>query len=67
MIDGGLPALAAGEDAPGARDERGEPGREPVLEPTALPDVAWISRRDGTRAAGDLEDQDARYPHPATS
>ena len=26
-----------------------------------LPDVAWISARDGTRAAGDLEDQAARY------
>ena len=29
-----------------------------------LPDVAWISARDGTRAPGDLEDQAARY-HPA--
>jgi hypothetical protein len=28
-----------------------------------LPDVAWISLRDGTRAPGDLEDQAARY-HP---
>ena len=28
-----------------------------------LPDVAWISARDGTRAAGDLEDQAGRY-HP---
>jgi len=28
-----------------------------------LPDVAWISARDGSRAAGDLEDQAARY-HP---
>ncbi len=26
-----------------------------------LPDVAWISARDGTRAPGDLEDQAARY------
>jgi hypothetical protein len=26
-----------------------------------LPDVAWISARVGTRAAGDLEDQAARY------
>jgi hypothetical protein len=26
-----------------------------------LPDVVWISARDGTRAAGDLEDQAARY------
>ncbi len=29
-----------------------------------LPHVAWISRRDGTRPIGDLEDQAARY-HPA--
>jgi hypothetical protein len=29
-----------------------------------LPHAAWISRRDGTRAVGDLEDQAARY-HPA--
>jgi hypothetical protein len=28
-----------------------------------LPDVAWISTRDGSRAPGDLEDQAARY-HP---
>ncbi len=28
-----------------------------------LPDVAWISARDGTRAPGDLDDQAARY-HP---
>lgn len=26
-----------------------------------LPDVAWISARDGSRAPGDLEDQAARY------
>ncbi len=26
-----------------------------------LPDVAWISTRDGTRAPGDLEDRAARY------
>jgi hypothetical protein len=29
-----------------------------------LPDVAWVSARDGSRAPGDLEDQAARY-HPA--
>ena len=29
-----------------------------------LPDVAWISASDGSRALGDLEDQAARY-HPA--
>jgi hypothetical protein len=28
-----------------------------------LPDVAWISARDGSRAPGDLEDQAAGY-HP---
>ena len=28
-----------------------------------LPDVAWISARDGSRAPRDLEDQAARY-HP---
>jgi len=28
-----------------------------------LPDVAWVSTRDGSRAIGDLEDQAARY-HP---
>ena len=32
--------------------------------PLDLPDVAWISGRDGTRALGDFEDQAARY-HPA--
>ena len=31
--------------------------------PVDLPDVAWISARDGTGAPGDLEDQAARY-HP---
>ncbi len=30
----------------------------------SLPDVGWISARDGSRAEGDLEDQAARY-HPA--
>ena len=29
----------------------------------SLPEVAWISARDGSRAPGDLEDQAARY-HP---
>jgi hypothetical protein len=33
---------------------------EPAVD---LPDVAWISLRDGTRAPGDLDDQAARY-HP---
>ena len=35
--------------------------RPPIVD---LPDVAWISARDATRAPGDLEDQAARY-HPA--
>jgi hypothetical protein len=34
-----------------------------VLMTVDLPDVAWISARDGNRAPGDLEDQAARY-HP---
>ena len=42
--------LASGE----ADDGRAEP-------PLDLPDVAWISGRDGTRALGDLEDEAARY------
>jgi len=34
------------------------------MEEADLPDVAWVSWRDGTRAPGDLEDQAARY-HPS--
>ncbi|MGA2014726.1 MAG: hypothetical protein ABSH51_29950 [Solirubrobacteraceae bacterium] len=49
--DGALPA--------DCRDR--EDGADAIVD---LPDVAWISARDGTRAAGDLEDQAARY-HPA--
>jgi len=46
----------------------GPPADDPdddVHAPTILdlPDVAWISARDATRAPGDLEDQAARY-HP---
>jgi len=44
---------------PESRDH--EDGANPIVD---LPDVAWISARDGTRAPGDLEDQAARY-HPA--
>ena len=40
-------------------DGAGRP--EPMV---GLPDVAWISARDGSRAPSDLEDQAARY-HPA--
>jgi hypothetical protein len=47
--------------APPADDSDLDDGADAVVD---LPDVAWISARDGTRAAGDLEDQAARY-HPA--
>ena len=57
-------------DAASARDRSGSepasehadrrPGSDAAVN---LPDVAWISARDGSRAAGDLEDQAARY-HP---
>jgi hypothetical protein len=45
----------------GERHSGTEPCPTPVVD---LPNVAWISARDGSRAAGDLEDQAARY-HPA--
>ena len=57
-------APAAGERAlrrstdPPAEDPRDE--RQPPLT-VSLPDVAWISARDGSRAIGDLEDQAALY------
>jgi hypothetical protein len=54
-----LPDLADGE-APNAGRDR-EDAADAVVD---LPDVAWISARDGTRVPGDLEDQAARY-HPA--
>jgi len=61
--------------AAAAAAAQGERGHEPLSEPPAedrddeqqtestvsLPDVAWISARDGSRATGDLEDQAARY------
>ena len=37
--------------------------RRPPHRIVSLPDVAWISARDGSRAPRDLEDQAARY-HP---
>jgi hypothetical protein len=58
------PAPAAGERAlrpstdPAAEDLRDERPPDPTV---SLPDVAWISARDGSRAIGDLEDQAARY------
>jgi hypothetical protein len=42
----------------------GQVNEYPVETIANLPDVAWISVRDGSRAPGDLEDQAARY-HPA--
>ncbi len=51
--------IAAG--APPADDSDHGDGADAVVD---LPDVAWITARDGTRAPGDLEDQAARY-HPA--
>lgn len=49
-----------------ARDDLAsrEADEEPAEPAADLPDVAWISDRNGTRALGDLEDQAARY-HPA--
>jgi hypothetical protein len=49
----------AGGQAPA--DDRDDDARSTAI--VDLPDVAWISARDATRAPGDLEDQPARY-HP---
>ena len=58
--------VRASEDPEAKRDRIGEwrSANEPgPRTPADLPDVAWITARDGSRAAGDLEDQAARY-HP---
>ena len=58
------PAPAHGERAREALTEPpvADPDDEQQSHPTVgLPDVAWISARDGSRATGDLEDQAARY------
>jgi hypothetical protein len=58
--------VRAPSDAEAASDRIGgqHSGNEPCSRPIAdLPDVAWISARDGSRAPEDLEDQAARY-HP---
>ena len=47
-------------DMPQTHDSHSEGLAESMV---GLPDVAWISARDGSRAPGDLEDQAARY-HP---
>ncbi len=57
--DAASPNPADGEPPADGRDR--EDGADAIVD---LPDVAWISARDGTRAPGDLEDQAARY-HPA--
>ncbi len=48
-------------DSQAAADDGGDDVRSTAI--VDLPDVAWISARDATRAPGDLEDQAARY-HP---
>ena len=57
----GEPAHDGSDGEPPADDADHDPAPTPIVD---LPDVAWISARDGTRAPGDLEDQAARY-HPA--
>ncbi len=65
----GTDGEAATESAPSERAERpstdppvGDPRDEQQPDSTvSLPDVAWISAHDGSRAIGDLEDQAARY------
>ena len=65
----GTVADAAAAPAPGERAH--QPSADPTAEDqrderqphatVSLPDVAWISARDGSRVIGDLEDQAARY------
>ena len=56
------PSSGSPTTAQAPADDRGDDG--PSIASVDLPDVAWISARDATRAPGDLEDQAARY-HPA--
>jgi hypothetical protein len=75
LSDPAIPARPLAMDARETTLDQ-EPARnpasdEPLAEPrdsedrtvatVNLPDVAWISARDGTRAPGDLEDQAGRY------
>jgi hypothetical protein len=57
-------AAASPNPADGAPPPDGSDREDAADAIVDLPDVAWISARDGTRAPGDLEDQAARY-HPA--
>jgi hypothetical protein len=52
-----LPRDGSARELPGEPADD-HPGPGAVVD---LPDVAWISVRDGARAIGDLEDQAARY------
>jgi hypothetical protein len=61
IITGDAVSPNPADGAPPAAGRDLEDGAETIVD---LPDVAWTSARDGTRAAGDLEDQAARY-HPA--
>ena len=53
----GEPDQSAASQTP-ADDRDGDVPSRAIVD---LPDVAWISARDATRAPGDLEDQAARY------
>ena len=63
----GTDGEAATESADSERAERPSTAVEDTRDEqqpdstVSLPDVAWISARDGSRAIGDLEDQAARY------
>jgi hypothetical protein len=61
LITGGAASPNTPDGEPPADGRDPEDRAEPIVD---LPDVAWVSARDGTRAAADLEDQAARY-HPA--
>ena len=57
----GEPAHDGSDGEPRADHTDHDPGSDTAVD---LPDVAWVSARDGSRAPGDLEDQAARY-YPA--
>ena len=59
----GEPAHDGSDGEPPADHADHDPGSDTAVD---LPDVAWVSARDGSRAPGDLEDQAARY-HPAAT
>jgi hypothetical protein len=52
------PVYAGSDREPSGEPADDHPGPGGVVD---LPDVAWISARDGSRAIGDLEDRAARY------